>query len=122
MLTNNYRHLKILVLPSKCKKHSPLATKRRNQRIDYTGCTDICNIGITIWELLARKKPFYHTDYTADEIFEAVLRGIYKNIIIYHITIIINLPRRTPVNKQYTNINQRRLKEIHSKLLGPKSI
>ncbi|KRG02891.1 uncharacterized protein Dmoj_GI26990, isoform C [Drosophila mojavensis] len=48
MLTNNYRHLKILVLPSKC---------------------------ITIWELLTRKKPFYHTDYTTDEIFEAVLRG-----------------------------------------------
>ncbi|KRG02889.1 uncharacterized protein Dmoj_GI26990, isoform D [Drosophila mojavensis] len=73
MLTNNYRHLKILVLPSKCKKYSPLA--RKNQRIDYTGSTDICNIGITIWELLTRKKPFYHTDYTTDEIFEAVLRG-----------------------------------------------
>ncbi|XP_017857258.1 PREDICTED: mitogen-activated protein kinase kinase kinase 7-like isoform X2 [Drosophila arizonae] len=48
MLTNNYRHLKILVLPSKC---------------------------ITLWELLTRKKPFYHTDYTTDEIFEAVLKG-----------------------------------------------
>ncbi|XP_030244472.1 dual specificity protein kinase zak2-like [Drosophila navojoa] len=93
MLTNNYRHLKILVLPSKCKEYSPMATNRRSQRIDYTGSTDICTMGITIWELLTRKKPFYHTDYTTDEIFEAVLRGERPSITNIKISITDELKR-----------------------------
>ncbi|TDG41517.1 hypothetical protein AWZ03_012061 [Drosophila navojoa] len=50
-------------------------------------------MGITIWELLTRKKPFYHTDYTTDEIFEAVLRGERPSITNIKISITDELKR-----------------------------
>ncbi|XP_023170271.2 dual specificity protein kinase zak2-like [Drosophila hydei] len=80
MLTNNYRYLKVIVLPSKCQNLSPTITERIMEKIDLTERSDMYSIGTTIWELLTRKKLFYNTAYTSHDIFEAVLRGEHPPI------------------------------------------
>lgn len=71
--------MKIAILPDKLIDHKKAANYFSPEEFygekNAMGQSDVFSIGIIIWEVLARKQLFHHTNYTYTEIVEAVLRG-----------------------------------------------
>ncbi|XP_030078967.1 tyrosine-protein kinase JAK2-like [Drosophila hydei] len=76
---SGFKSVKIAILPDKLIDHKKAANYFSPEEFygekNAMGQSDVFSIGIIIWEVLARKQLFHHTNYTYTEIVEAVLRG-----------------------------------------------